>query len=150
MEAVKKCSKCGQYKTLIHFSLQTGSKDGHYAWCKECCKELYRKKKNAVAEVKVTPKHDIKLVLHNAARTFGEEATLKKIAEECSEYCKAWFDYESGRKDAYVHLIEELADLFVTAWKGRIVVGARTLDQVIDMKIDKLVREMEAVEDDLK
>lgn len=89
-------------------------------------------------------------MLKRAIATFGKEHQLQKIAEECAEFLQAYLHYKDNRPGAYEAIVEELADIFVTAWQGRIIVGPRNLDEVIDRKLEKLVAEMQRMEDDLK
>lgn len=36
MEGIKRCSKCGEWRTLDQFYRDRGKKDGLYSWCKPC------------------------------------------------------------------------------------------------------------------
>ena len=92
----------------------------------------------------------IKPVLTKAISTFGKEHQLQKIAEECAEFLQAYLHYKDNRPGAYEAMVEELADIFITAWQGRLIVGQNVLDKAIDRKLGKLITEMQAIEDDLK
>ena len=42
----KKCSKCGEVKSLEDFSHNKSTKDGHHEWCKKCVNDSRAKERN--------------------------------------------------------------------------------------------------------
>jgi hypothetical protein len=56
----KKCTKCGEVKSLDEFSNDKSSKDGKQFRCKSCCKEYRKKNKGKMKEYKQYNKEKIK------------------------------------------------------------------------------------------
>ena len=48
----KICSKCKEEKFLENFSKNKRSNDGHYLYCKQCCKLIYQSRFNLIKEKK--------------------------------------------------------------------------------------------------
>lgn len=142
-EAIKQCSKCGQVKPIYQFDKDASRKDGLSYLCKECRSTRPAQKVRQSAT-------DQKAVLKRAIATFGKEHQLQKIAEECSEFLQAYLHYKDNRPGSYEAMVDELADLFITAWQGRLIVGPKILDLAIDRKLGKLTAEIERQEDDLR
>lgn len=42
ISTLKRCSKCGEYKSHDHFTIDKGRKDGHYHTCRTCLAEYRR------------------------------------------------------------------------------------------------------------
>lgn len=148
-EAVKQCSRCGEVKRISMFHKNARAKDGHSDCCRDCW-SVYQKQRKTGEFKPTPPKIDPKLVLKRAISTFGKEHQLQKIAEECAEFLQAYLHYRDARQGAYEAMVDELADLFVTAWQGRLIVGPRNLDAAIDRKLNKLLAAIERHEDDLR
>ena len=81
-------------------------------------------------------------LLKKVIKAWGREHQLQKIAEECNEFSTAYMHYLDGRPDAEEHLIEELADVLITAWQGRIILGKKEVDAAVNRKLEKLAAEL--------
>lgn len=55
----KRCTKCGQVKSLDKFHREKRSRDGHKAWCKVCssASERARRRRREIAKPRAAPKY---------------------------------------------------------------------------------------------
>lgn len=90
---------------------------------------------------------NIARLLKTAINTFGKDHQLGKIVEESSEFGAAYFHYCDQREGALDELRSELADLMITTWQGRLILGAKEVDALIDAKLAKLESQIRAEKD---
>ncbi len=82
-------------------------------------------------------------IYRRAIHIYGAEHQMNKAKEECAEFIVATLQYEQGRKPVEA-VIEELADVMITAQQARLILGAEQVDAVIDRKLARLVETMSA------
>lgn len=76
--------------------------------------------------------------IYNLARaTWGDAHQMGKSKEECLEYVLACFQYEQGRVTVQA-VIDELADVLITAQQARLILGPEAVDAAKKRKLDRL------------
>ena len=103
MEAItKKCTKCGEVKSLSAFSKDKGKKDGLFTQCNEC-RKAYRK-----ANAEKIKEYDKAYRKANADRmSERNKAYYKANAEKIAERCKAYRKANADKKSEWSKLYSE-------------------------------------------
>jgi len=80
-------------------------------------------------------------IIKKALTVFGAPAQMAMFREECTEALLAMSHYERGRVriDA---VIEEVADVLITAESARLILGPELVDAAKQRKLDRLVETM--------
>lgn len=101
MEAItKKCSKCGEVKSLSAFSKDKSCKDGLYPQCKGCRKAYRKANAGKIAEYNKTYQKanaDKIAEYHKTYQKAYEKANADKIRERKKAYLKACVDNLTSR-----------------------------------------------------
>src|SRR3990172_7225869 len=66
----KRCAKCHQYKPLDEFRLNKATKDGHYAYCKVCNREILHSDKEVAARQRLRDTEEHKAKHNQAAKGY--------------------------------------------------------------------------------
>lgn len=83
-------------------------------------------------------------IYRRALEVYGPEHQMMKAKEECAEFLVAALKYEQGREPIGA-VIEELADVLITAQQARLILGPELVDLAIEKKLNRLVATMSSV-----
>ena len=82
-------------------------------------------------------------IYRRAIRIYGASYQMFKLREECIELLLAMTHYEDSRGQLD-KVIEEVADVLITAEQARLILGPEKVDEVRQQKLQRLVARMDA------
>lgn len=100
----KRCSKCGETKSMELFSKDKRTKDGKFAWCKKCAKE-YSAKYRAARTKQQALEHSAYVREYNVKhkeqiKTYYRE-WREKNPEKIEEYARRRFERVAGAEGSF-------------------------------------------------
>ena len=84
-------------------------------------------------------------VYRSAINTFGHNLQFVQLREEIAELQLAMARYERCREDIS-SVVEEVADVTIMVAQARLMLGPEVVDAVIEMKLERLVNTISAVQ----
>ena len=83
--------------------------------------------------------------LRRAIDTYGEEAQIGMIIEECAELIVTIrkIDREPGNPGRIFALYDELADVSIMLQQARMMFGEEAIDEAVKIKLDRLRRRLD-------
>jgi NTP pyrophosphatase (non-canonical NTP hydrolase) len=68
---------------------------------------------------------------------YGFTSQADMLTEEAAEFTVALNKLRRGHADAYEHIKEEVADVLVIAYQLRHLLGAESIDKIIEGKVER-------------
>lgn len=75
--------------------------------------------------------------LKKIADYYGFTSQADMLTEEAAEFTVALNKLRRGHADAYEHIKEEVADVLVIAYQLRHLLGAESIDKIIEEKVER-------------
>lgn len=75
--------------------------------------------------------------LNEIAEHYDFTSQANMLTEEAAEFTVALNKLRRGHADAYEHIKEEVADVLVIAYQLRHLLGAESIDKIIEEKVER-------------
>ena len=75
--------------------------------------------------------------INEIAEHYGFTSQANMLTEEAAEFTVALNKLRRGHADAYEHIKEEVADVLVIAYQLRHLLGAESIDKIIEEKVER-------------
>ncbi len=128
----KKCTKCGEVKSLEQFSKQRIAKDGKHSWCEEC-RRKYKKRYYIANSAKIRKKASKYLAKNHVAinerrkKAYRKYRTIRLLEmakyrashkEEMAEYQKQYRQANVGKRKEYAHKYYAINKEHINAYRA--------------------------------